>query len=354
MRSIYIHVPFCNQICSYCDFPKMLHHQPFVDEYLKNLKKEMRQYYLKDVIKTIYIGGGTPTALSDDDFEKVLKLTKVFSKTHDIEFTIEANPLDLTINKINLLQKYGVNRVSLGIQTFNEHHLKKLGRNYNYERVKLVIDNLRNHQINNINIDLIYAIPGQTIEDLKKDLDLVMTLKPEHVATYSLLIEPHTKLYINETHRVDEELDLAMYNLIRIYLKGKGYQHYEVSNFAKKGYQSRHNLTYWLNNEYYGFGLGACGYLNNMRIDNTKNFSSYIAGDYRAQMHHVTAHEAMSYDMILGLRLIEGVDKQQFYQRHHMNIDDVFDTSDLQETEHNLKIPLDQIYLANNILEKFL
>lgn len=354
MRSVYIHIPFCNQICSYCDFPKMLHHQKFVDAYLKSLKKEINQYYLKDVIQTIYIGGGTPTALSDEDFEKMLKLTKVFSKTHDLEFTIEANPLDLTETKINLLTKYGVNRISLGVQTFNSHLLQKLGRSYTYEEVKAVIDNLRYHHINNINIDLIYAIPGQTVEGLKKDLDLAMTLKPEHIATYSLMIEPHTKLYIDETDRVDEDLDLAMYNLIRIYLKGKGYYHYEISNFAKKGYQSHHNLTYWLNDEYYGFGLGACGCINNMRVDNTKNFNTYISGDYRAQMHHVTMHEAMSYDMILGLRLIEGINKQRFYQRHNVNVSDVFDVSDLVETDDCLKIPLDKIYVANSILEKFL
>lgn len=354
MRSVYIHIPFCSQICSYCDFPKMLLNNRYIDEYLKNLKKEIKHSYLKDVIQTIYIGGGTPTALNEQSFEKMLKLTKVFSKSSNLEFTIEANPEDINDAKASLMKKYGVNRVSLGVQTFNANLLRVLGRKHTYESVLGAVEILRSYQINNINIDLIYALPNQTIEDLKRDLDLAMTIKPTHIAAYSLLIEPHTKLYIDETSRIDDDLDSAMYNFVRIYLKGMGYQHYEISNFAKKGYLSKHNLTYWLNNEYYGFGLGASGYLNKARTDNTKNLNAYLSGHYRAQVHHLTNREIMSYDMILGLRLIDGICKARFMERHGVEIADVYDTSDLIDTGDYLKIPLEKIYISNEILTKFL
>ena len=245
--SIYIHIPFCSNICSYCDFAKFYYNSDWVDNYLSSLEKEIKLNYKGEVVDTIYIGGGTPTVLNLNQLEKLLKITNLFNKKN-IEFTVETN-VDLSLEKIKLLKKYGVNRISIGVQTVNPKYLKFLNRNHTKEEVINLINLLKEYNFN-INVDLIYAIPGETLEELNEDLDFILSLDVNHISTYSLIIEPHTKLYIDNVSNIDEDLDYEMYKLIN--KKLNKYHHYEISNFAKKNYESKHNLVYWNNLNYYG------------------------------------------------------------------------------------------------------
>ena len=256
-ESVYIHIPFCKTICSYCDFCKIFYNKEFVERYLDSLELEIKSNYQGEVIKTIYIGGGTPSCLGIDELQRLFEIIKIFNKDDGVEFTIECNIETLTEEKINLFLANGINRVSIGVQSLIDKNIKFLERHHNRELVIEKINLLKTKGINNINLDLIYALPNQTMEDLKYDLDEYMKLGITHISTYSLMIEPNTKLFINNTDNISEELDSKMYNFICSYLKQKGFKHYEISNFCLDGYESIHNLTYWNNNKYYGFGVGA-------------------------------------------------------------------------------------------------
>ena len=267
---IYIHIPFCNSICSYCDFCKFLYNKKWVDNYLNALQKEINKNYKNELVRTIYIGGGTPSSLNIGELNKLFDIIKIFKKDKKIEFTFECNIEDINEPKLELLKNNGVNRISIGVESFNDKYLKFLGRNYKSKDIMNRIDLVKKY-FDNINIDLIYALPNQTLEELESDIDKFLSLDIDHISTYSLIIEPNTKLYINKTKNIDEEKDFEMYNLICNKLKNKGYNHYEISNFSKESFESKHNLIYWNNLEYYGFGAGASGYINNIRYDNTRN-----------------------------------------------------------------------------------
>ena len=278
--SIYIHIPFCKTICSYCDFCKFYYNEKWVDNYLIALEKEIKSKYKNESIDTIYIGGGTPTSLNIKQLERLLQLTKLFN-FKKIEFTIETN-VDLSLDKIKLLKQYGVNRISIGVQTVNRKHLKFLNRNHTKEEVINLVNILKQYNFN-INIDLMYGMPNQTLKELEEDLDFVLNLDVNHISTYSLIIEPHTKIYIDNVTNIDEDLDYRMYQLIN--QKLKDYIHYEISNFAKDDYYSKHNLVYWNNLEYYGFGIGASGYIDSVRYDNTRSYQNYLNGNYVLESH---------------------------------------------------------------------
>ncbi len=221
--SIYIHVPFCKTICSYCDFCKFYYNEKWVDNYLIALEKEIKSKYKNESIATIYIGGGTPTSLNINQLEKLLQLTKLFN-FEKIEFTVETN-VDLSLDKIKLLKQYGVNRISIGVQTVNQKHLKFLNRKHTKEEVINLVNLLKQYDFN-INIDLMYGMPNQTLKELDEDLDFILSLDVNHISTYSLIIEPHTKIYIDNVANIDEDLDYQMYQLIN--KKLKNYVHYEI------------------------------------------------------------------------------------------------------------------------------
>ena len=301
IKSVYIHIPFCTNICSYCDFPKVYYNNCFIDKYLDALNNEIHEYYKNDKLKTLYIGGGTPSSLNIEELKKLFKIISIFKLEDDYEFTIECNLDDLTQEKLELFKKNKINRLSIGIQTFNEKHLKYLNR----EKPNIeLIEYAKKIGFDNINIDLIYAIPNETLDDLKEDLDRFLKLNINHISTYSLIIEDNTQLKINNVVNIDDELDLNMYNLIRKTLKENGYNHYEISNFSKKGYESKHNLTYWNNEQYYGFGMGASSYIDNKRITNTKSITKYINNKYIIEEENIDINSKMEYEMILGLRKI--------------------------------------------------
>lgn len=360
IKSVYIHIPFCDSICSYCDFCKFLKNDDWIDKYLDALNNEVKDKYNGEVIDTIYIGGGTPSCLNLEQLQKLFNTIKIFKTSKNVEFTFECNIENIKEEKLELLYKNKVNRLSIGIQTFNQKFLSYLNRNHND---KMIIDRIniaKKIGFNNINIDLIYALSNQTLEELNEDLDKYLKLDINHISTYSLIIEPNTKLSINNEANIDEDLDYEMYKLICKKLEKNGYNHYEISNFAKVGYESKHNLTYWNNNEYYGFGLGASGYINNIRYENTRSINKYLNGDYLFESHKLDIKEKIENEFILGLRKINGINKNDFKLKYNIDIKSIeivnklLNENKLLEDKENIYINPDYIYVSNEILVNFI
>ncbi|MBR6689937.1 MAG: radical SAM family heme chaperone HemW [Bacilli bacterium] len=360
MKSAYIHIPFCDTICSYCDFCKFLKNDEWINKYLDSLEIEIKSNYKKETLDTIYIGGGTPSCLNINQLNKLFNIIKIFNKSNDIEFTFECNIENITKDKLKILYDNGVNRLSIGIQTFNKKHLSFLNRNHTKNDIVEKINLAKEIGFKNINIDLIYALPNQTLEELNEDIDEFLKLDITHISTYSLIIEPNTKVFINNYKNIDDSLDYEMYKLICDKLKCNGYNHYEISNFSKDGYESKHNLTYWNNNEYYGFGLGASGYIDNVRYDNTRNFNKYLNGEYVKESHELDIKETIENEFILGLRKINGISKEIFKKKYNKNIKDIelvnklLKENKLLEDEKNIYINPDYIYVSNDILIEFI
>lgn len=359
MASVYIHIPFCNKICSYCDFTKIYYNKKYINSYLDTLEYEIKNKYKGELISTIYIGGGTPTSLDIDELKKLFSIINIFKLDKNYEYTIECNIESLTKEKLDLFKNNKINRLSIGIETFNEKYLKYLNRSHKVDEVFDIIGYAKK-LFDNINIDLIYGIPNQKLSDLKEDIKTFLKLDINHISTYSLIIEPHTTLFINNESNIDEELDLEMYNYICDTLEKHGYIHYETSNFAKPGYESIHNLTYWNNLEYYGFGLGASGFINNIRYTNTKSIDKYLNKEFIYEQDKMTDLINMQNEMILGLRKIEGVHIDTFKRKYHRDIKEVFNIDKLLEEgkliikDGYIFINKDYIYTSNDILINFI
>ncbi len=352
MKSIYIHIPFCNKICTYCDFCKIYYNKSLVDKYLIELEKEVFSLYKNEVIKTLYIGGGTPSSLDKDELIKLFSITNRIKLSKNYEFTFECNIENINEDLLILLKNNKVNRISIGIESFNKDILNILGRSYNFS-IKEKIDLVKKYFIN-INIDLIYGVNNETIEILDNDLDEFLKLNVPHISIYSLILENNTMLKINNYKEIDDELNNKMYYYIIKKLKDNGYIHYEISNFSKKGYSSKHNLTYWNNEEYYGFGLGSGFYINGIRGSNTRSLSNYLKGNYVLEKEEMKKKINMENEMILGLRKIKGVSKSKFYKKYNVNISDVFDTSKLKENKNYYYIDSKYLFISNYILEDFI
>ena len=326
--------------------------------YLKCLKEEIIDRYMGEEVRTIYIGGGTPSCLSLIEIEQLLNLTNLFKKDKLEEFTFECNIEDINEELLTLLKKYKVNRLSIGIESFNSENLLFMKRSQSYEDVVQKIKLVRAMNFNNINLDLIYALPNETLNTLKVDLKLLTFLKPEHISTYSLMIEDNTFLSYKKIQSIDEDTDAKMYEYICKYLKKCGYKHYEISNFAILGYESKHNLVYWNNQEYYGFGCGASGYISGVRYDNTRSLSNYLKGEYRSSENLIGMDSAMEYELILGLRKLDGINLKDFYEKYHINMQDAFPITplvkngDLIYQDGYIKINPSKLYIMNEILLK--
>lgn len=359
VKHTYIHIPFCKKICSYCDFCKVFYNKKQVSLYIKALEQEIEEIYKGEEQSTIYIGGGTPSSLDLDELEELFKVLSTIKKSSNIEYTIECNFSTTTYEKLCLFKKYGINRLSFGIESISSNNLEILDRKEDKSIIKKVLDMARDLGFNNINLDLMYAIPSESIDDLDKDIDFILSLNPEHISTYSLMIEEHTKLHINNTKKISEDLDLLMYNRICKRLKSN-YNHYEISNFAKDGFKSKHNLCYWKNKEYYGFGVGASSYLNNIRYTNTKSITKYLKNEYTCIEEKLAKEDKMEYEMILGLRLLSGVSKKEFYNKYKVHIDEYFDIDKLlkqgllKESKTNYYISEENLYISNEILLSFI
>ncbi len=360
MKSVYIHIPFCSSICSYCDFSKFYYNEVWVNQYLEALNNEIDLNYKGEVLNTLYIGGGTPSCLNIEQLTKLFNIIKKFNLSTKVEFTFECNVENINKEKLEFLYKKGVNRLSIGVQTFNNDLLKILNRHHTKKEVIEKINLAKSIGFNNINVDLIYAIPKEDMNILKNDLDLFLSLNINHISTYSLIIEPNTKLYIDKFKNIDEDLDYEMYKYICTKLKKNGYNHYEISNFAKDGYESSHNLTYWNNEEYYGFGLGASGYVNGVRYDNTKNLNKYLNKNYIYESHELELKETIENEFILGLRKVKGINKKIFQDKYNINIKDInhvkklITDGKLLEDEDNVYINPKYLYTSNDILIEFL
>lgn len=360
MNAVYIHIPFCKKICSYCDFCKVLYQEKWLKQYLDNLKKEIEEAYHAEEIKTIYIGGGTPSSLDQENLKYLLEITKIFKKAPIYEFSFECNINDLNEALLNILKDYGINRLSIGIESFNKKKLKFMERETDYKTAQEKIALARNLGFNNINLDLIYGIPRESLHNLKKDLKLLISLKPDHISTYSLIIEDNTKIGITHMNPIDEDLDYEMYKLICKTLTKNQYNHYEISNFARPGYESKHNLTYWHNNEYYGFGLGASGYIGNIRYKNTKNLSKYLNGNYLDTKELLSKQDEMDNELMLNLRLLKGLSLQEFYDKYQVNLQEVYNIKELLKNKELLYkdgyiyINPKYLYTMNEILIKII
>ena len=359
-KSVYIHIPFCKKICSYCDFCKMIYNSKWVGSYLEALKKEVEERYLEDDIKTIYIGGGTPSCLNENELTKLFLICKLFKKNSNYEFTFECNLNDITDSLIRLLINNGVNRISIGIESFNVKKLDFLNRHAEFNDALKKINICKKYGLNNINVDLMYALPEESLLMLIKDLRLIKKLNINHISTYSLIIENHTMLSYKNTSPINEDLDAKMYKLICHKLKKYGFNHYEISNFAKKGYESKHNLTYWNNEEYYGFGLGASGYVEGVRYDNTRSLTDYLKGDIILNKEILSEKEIMDYEIMLGLRKTTGINAKEFYDKYHVNIqskypiEELIKAKDLIYKDGNIFINPDKLYIMNEILLKLI
>lgn len=356
---IYIHIPFCNHICSYCDFPKLLYHEKYINKYLDALEQEIKKRYKNELVTSIYIGGGTPTSLNLKELKRLLHITNLFHKSKNLEFTIESNIENLDMKKIKLLNSFKINRVSLGVQTFQPKALKTLNRHHTKKQALEVINNLKKQNITNISIDLIYGVDNN-LEEIKKDLNIFLTLDLPHLSYYSLIIENNTIFGINKREYIDDNLEYKMYKYIEKTLTNYGYCHYETSNYAKKNYTSKHNLNYWNNGEYYGFGLGAVSYLNHNRITNTKNLTKYLSHNYLESSLHEDKDLQISNTIILGLRKTKGINIEEFQLKYHCNLIDLYNIKDLIKEnklileDKRLFINPKYYYLSNEILINFI
>ena len=375
-QSAYLHIPFCHHICHYCDFNKVfLKNQP-VDEYLTYMEKEMVntiQKFPTNSLQTIFVGGGTPTALSVDQLDVFLTAIEKqlsFDK-NNVEYTFEANPGELSLEKLQLLKQYGVNRLSFGVQSFNDELLKYIGRSHRKQDVYRTLDLARQAGFTNISIDLIYSLPNQTIEDFKETLKEALSLEMEHYSAYSLIIEPKTVFYNlmnkGKLPLPTQDEEATMYDVLINEMEKHHINQYEISNFAKSGFESQHNLTYWNNNEYYGFGAGAHSYVNGVRRSNFGPLKKYIDQIKATNFpfnneQEVTKQEQMEEELFLGLRKSEGVSISLFEKKYNDSIFTIFEQpikdninkGYLEQHGNFIRLTREGKFLGNEVFQSFL
>lgn len=333
-NALYIHIPFCARKCRYCDFNSIVSESKTIDCYLHAIEKELSALKDRYVFNTVYIGGGTPSILSEVQLEKLLQSVIRYIPSSKIkEYTVEANPGTLTVNKIGLLKEYMVNRISLGVQSFQDRQLQFLGRIHSGNDAKNAFVSLRKAGFKNINIDLIFGSPEQSIENWEKDLKTVVGLNPEHISTYALTYEEGTLLSRNledsVIHKLDEHAELEMFKTSIRYLTSNGYNHYEISNFAKDGDECVHNHVYWKNMGYVGAGAGAFSFIDGVRTSNEKDVFKYLDGinenkNIKAFHENLQINQFASETVIMSLRLRQGISNTDFYKRFGYTIEDQF------------------------------
>lgn len=397
---IYIHIPFCEAKCAYCDFLSGPSSNENKKRYVDALIEQIKEYsYLNEkyYIRTIFIGGGTPSSIDPMDIRRILEtvyevfvIENIYSgdentkqtlqDNNKIEITIEANPGTLTKDKLLIYKEAGINRISMGLQSVNDKELKLLGRIHTYDQFEENYQLARKCGFTNINIDLMSALPGQTIDTWERTLKTIIELNPEHISAYSLIIEegtPFFERYAEGNELPAEEEDRQMYYLTKKLLREAGYERYEISNYAKPGFESKHNSSYWERIDYIGFGLGASSCLNNTRFHNEEDLALYIEEGIRVQkensvsfngrfaqkeLQQLTLKEQMEECMFLGLRMMKGVDLNQFEQQFEVQFDRVYGkivkemVSDglLFIKDHHLILTERGIDLSNYVMSEFL
>lgn len=373
--SIYIHVPFCKKKCYYCDFSSYSGKENLIKEYIIALKEEIILYaeeIEKYNIQTIFLGGGTPSVLKSSQIEEIMDCIKEnYNISKTAEISIELNPESMDIDKLKTYYNTGINRLSIGLQACQDHLLKKLGRLHNYEDYLKNLKCARDVGFTNISTDLMFALPGQKIEDWYETLENIINLEIPHISTYSLIIEEGTLFYQWEKSgnisRLTEDLELRMYHDAIKYLKSKNYTHYEISNFAKPGFQSKHNKIYWQNLNYIGLGSGAHSYFKDQRFNNFVDIETYI--------HHINLNkkpieniidisrkDEISETMFLGLRMMEGISIDKFQKRFNESPFDIYEKQflDLKKKgllswdEKHIYLTKKGIDLANIVFQEML
>lgn len=373
--SAYIHIPFCEHICYYCDFNKVfLEGQP-VDEYIEMLLREMTLQLEKTPIKsapTLYVGGGTPTSLTAKQLERLLSgIVERFPMETVTEFTVEANPGDLTADKLAVMQNYQVNRLSMGVQTFDDRLLKKIGRRHTSADVYETMAFLEKADFRNVSIDLIYALPGQTLAGFRETLQRAIELDLPHYSLYSLILENKT-MFMNWVRQgrltlPDQEEESQMFEETILAMEKAGRKQYEISNFALAGKESEHNKVYWHNEHYFGFGAGASGYVGDTRYKNFGPIQHYLSPLRENKLpvydkETLTVKSQMEEEMFLGLRLKEGVSASRFAEKFQRSIQEVYGKVLAEEQQAGLlEVTGDRIHLTetglligNDIFERFL
>ncbi len=327
---IYIHIPFCIKKCEYCDFVSYCNKKEYVPQYINALKKEIKNNINKEYkITTIYIGGGTPSSIEENYIADIIGTIKLnmneenLKDFENIEVTIEVNPGTVNKEKLQVYKKIGINRLSIGLQETHNELLKSIGRIHTYEEFIKTYNLARKIGFNNINVDLMIALPNQTIQDIKENLEKITKLNPEHISVYSLILEEGTPFYNkyneNKIKLPDEELERNMYWYVKNTLENNGYMHYEISNFSKKGFESKHNMNCWNQEEYLGFGVAAHSYNNRIRYSNTNSIEEYIKGSNKIIHEEQTLEDMQKEYMLLGLRKIEGINIQKFKNKFAQN-----------------------------------
>ncbi|WP_142711763.1 radical SAM family heme chaperone HemW [Clostridium perfringens] len=334
--SLYIHIPFCAQKCLYCDFPSFARKDHLRKAYIEALNKEiinLREKHNNLEINTIFIGGGTPSVLESNELECLLKEIAKLNMAKDIEYSMECNPGNLTEEKLEVMKKYGVNRISMGLQAKQDNLLKGLGRIHNYKTFKENFLLAKKVGFNNINVDLMFGLPNQRLNELEETLREIISLEPAHISAYSLIIEEGTafyNLYENDKLKLPtEEEERKMYHLAKKILEENGFNQYEISNYAKEGKECRHNLAYWNMDNWIGVGSAAASYINGKRIKNISSVEEYInsineKGEAVEEIINNSKNDNMEEFMFMGLRKINGIDENEFKKRFSMNINDVY------------------------------
>ena len=360
INSLYIHIPFCNKICSYCSFSKMLYFPKIARKYICNLivdLKKVKQNFNK--FKTIYIGGGTPSSLSISLIENLLKYASTLLLKNG-EFTFEANLDSLTEEKLKILKKYGVNRLSIGIETSSNKYLSLMNREYDFDINKKM--ELVKKYFTNFNLDLIYGLPNETLLEVKKDLEFILNFKPKHISIYALEVNPNSKFYIDGIKEEKDEILRKQYDFVVNFLKKNGYNRYEVSNFALKGYKSRHNINYWKDNEYVAIGTSSSGFIDNIRYVNSSSISDYIKGRRNKETEIITKTSDKTYYILTNLRLEEGFKlsdykrkfNEDFYLKKKEVIDDFVKHNVLIMDKDRIRVATDYIYVLDSIVVKLI
>lgn len=376
MKAAYIHIPFCEHICHYCDFNKFFIKTQPVDEYLAALEKEMQhtiEQKGEQELKTIFIGGGTPTSLTVSQLDKLMNsIHSVLKPTKNlIEFAVEANPDELSLEKLHVLKAAGVNRLSFGVQTFEDDLLKKIGRVHQKKDVLTSFERARAVGFDNISLDLMFGLPHQEKHHVMNSLETAFSLGAEHYSVYSLIVEPKTVFYNlmqkGKLHLPPQEREAEMYELVMDEMERHGLKQYEISNYAKPGFESQHNLTYWSNEDYFGFGAGAHGYVDGIRNENAGPVKHYLelidqTGFPYKETHQVTKAEQIEEEMFLGLRKIEGVKSADFQAKYGAAPEALFSTvlEDLEEKglivkdDKGIRLTRKGKLLGNEVFQAFL
>ena len=355
IKHLYIHVPFCNSICFYCDFTHRVYDFSVAEKWLNRLQKEIEDS-CSDQFETIYIGGGTPTCLQDEQLDRLLEMIDPFAGQVK-EYTIEVNPESLDINKIRIFRKHNINRISMGVQTSDDDLLRSLNRKHSFADVRKGILLLKENGINNISVDLMYSLPNQSMSILKKSIDDILFLDVPHISLYSLTVEPETVFGRKQVQALDEETEADMYEYIDNKLKENGYIHYEVSNFCKEGYESLHNMGYWLYDDFLGLSLGASGKIGNNRYTNTGSFKKYLnEEDIRDENLYLEKKDLMFENIMMSLRTIHGLDIEEFNRKYGCNFLEVYkkgvDNKYIEITDG--KLVCNNFELLNSVLLDFM